>query len=235
MWRRRRRPGAEPRLDPVRWHRPGRASTARLAAVAALLLTAAAVAWSGSPPGSCGAGTAASPLGPGPSGAGGALRARTGGPGAVAGPVDAAGHGLPADGDGPGPGVAWAGSGQRPGGAPPGAAGMPPGARVAVPPGRVGVPVRPAEPAVLALARPGDRVDLLILAADGSATTIARAAPVLSVVGSDDPAAGGLLVALAPGEARRAVRTPPGGFAVVIRPDVIRPDVIRPDVIRPDG
>src|SRR5688500_3802884 len=33
--------------------------------------------------------------------------------------------------------------------------------RLAVPPGAVGVPVRLAEPAVLALVHPGDRVDLL--------------------------------------------------------------------------
>jgi hypothetical protein len=50
------------RLDPVRWHRPARGTLARLAAVAALLVTAAVVSWS--PARSCAdprAGVAADP------------------------------------------------------------------------------------------------------------------------------------------------------------------------------
>jgi hypothetical protein len=38
--------GAEVRLDPVRWRRPGRSTLIRVAAVAALLGTAAVVSWS---------------------------------------------------------------------------------------------------------------------------------------------------------------------------------------------
>jgi hypothetical protein len=41
-----RRSGGDGRLDPVRWHRPGRGTLLRLAAVAALLVTAAAALWS---------------------------------------------------------------------------------------------------------------------------------------------------------------------------------------------
>jgi hypothetical protein len=45
-----RRPGRTPpeaRLDPIRWHRPGRGALLRLTAVAALLITAALITWSG--------------------------------------------------------------------------------------------------------------------------------------------------------------------------------------------
>src|SRR3954453_15989162 len=42
---RRDRKRAEPRLDPVRWRRPGPGLLIRLSAVAALLATASAVAW----------------------------------------------------------------------------------------------------------------------------------------------------------------------------------------------
>jgi hypothetical protein len=41
-----RRPRGDGRLDPVRWRRPGRGTLLRLAAVAVLLATAAAVLWS---------------------------------------------------------------------------------------------------------------------------------------------------------------------------------------------
>jgi hypothetical protein len=40
---------AEPRLDPVRWRRPGRGMLMRMGAVAALLLVGAAAAWSRPP------------------------------------------------------------------------------------------------------------------------------------------------------------------------------------------
>ena len=45
-----RRPGRgrpEARLDPIRWRRPGRGAVIRLAAIAALLVTAAVISWSG--------------------------------------------------------------------------------------------------------------------------------------------------------------------------------------------
>jgi hypothetical protein len=56
------RDSGDGRLDPVRWHRPTRGTLLRLAAVAVLLVTAAAVSWS--PPRSCAdprAGVAADP------------------------------------------------------------------------------------------------------------------------------------------------------------------------------
>jgi hypothetical protein len=152
---------AEPRLDPVRWRRPSRGTLLRLATVAALLATAAAVSWSGSPPPE----TCVSP--PAPSAAASAAA---------------------------------------------------PGQTPAVPPGSVGVPVRLAEPTALTLVRPGDRVDLLSVDQGGGTTAVAAAALVLGVTGADDPTAGGLLVALDPGEARRAIAAPGRAFAILIRP-----------------
>ncbi|MEU4687364.1 hypothetical protein [Actinoplanes sp. NPDC023714] len=85
-----------------------------------------------------------------------------------------------------------------------------------IPPGRVGVPVRLADPTALTLVRPGQRVDLL---RPGDRTTpVASAALVLEVTGENDPATGGLLLALAPEEAERAVAASDGGFAILIRP-----------------
>jgi hypothetical protein len=97
--------------------------------------------------------------------------------------------------------------------------GQSPGGRPTVPSGAVGVPVRLAEPAALSLVHPGDRVDLLrVSTADGRTTPVADGALVLGVTGADDPTAGGLLLALTPVEARRAVGTPElTRFAVLIR------------------
>ena len=122
---------AEPRLDPVRWRRPGRGMLMRTGAVAALLTVGAAAAWS-RPPGCT----------PAP---GAAPSATTRAPGAPrAGPEGA----PPATGPG---GVQTATGGSTGGDS----SGHP------VPPGRIGVPVRLAEPTALALVHPGDRVDLL--------------------------------------------------------------------------
>jgi hypothetical protein len=88
-----------------------------------------------------------------------------------------------------------------------------------VPAGTVGVPVRLAEPTALTLVRPGDHVDLLRVADDGNdASAVAASALVLGVTGADDPTTGGLLLALTPAEAAKAVAQPGGGFAVLIRP-----------------
>jgi len=95
----------------------------------------------------------------------------------------------------------------------------PSGVTSGVPPGSVGVPVRLAEPTALTLVHPGDRVDLLRVDESGGGTTaVAAGAVVLGVTGADDPTAGGLLLALKPAEAQRAVATPGHGFAVLIRP-----------------
>jgi hypothetical protein len=87
-----------------------------------------------------------------------------------------------------------------------------------VPRGNVGVPVRLAEPTALSLVRPGDRVDLLSVDG-GDSRPVAAAALVLKVTGTDDPASGGLLLALTPAEAQRAVTSAGRGFAILIRPD----------------
>jgi hypothetical protein len=88
-----------------------------------------------------------------------------------------------------------------------------------VPPGSVGVPVRLADPTALGMVRPGNRVDLLRHDETHSGTTaVATAALVLDVTGVNDPTAGGLLLALTPAEAERAVAGKGDGFAIVIRP-----------------
>jgi hypothetical protein len=167
----------EPRLDPVRWRPPGRGALVRLTAVAALLVTAAAMTWSR--PQSCPPAPTASTS-----------------PAARAARSSAA------------PNEPRAGAGSAS-----------PGGQV-VPHGSVGVPVRLTEPAALKLVHPGDRVDLLrVNESDGGTTAVAAGALVLGVTGADDPTAGGVLLALRPAEAERAVAGRGYGFAVLIRPD----------------
>jgi hypothetical protein len=205
----------EARLDPVRWRRPGRSTLLRWAVVAALVTTAALVMWAG--PQSC-----APPCRSGP----GSAAARS--PGAAgptdhppAGGVDAGSAAAGTSGTDPGrdSGPSAAGDGASVAGAdvPPALAeGV---ARVAVPPGAVGVPIRLAEPTALQLIHPGDHVDVFRLPDPGERPqAIATAALVVGVTGAD-PTAGGLLVALRPVEARRAVTAPAGGYAVLLRPD----------------
>ncbi|WIM96002.1 hypothetical protein ACTOB_008153 [Actinoplanes oblitus] len=88
----------------------------------------------------------------------------------------------------------------------------------AIPAGTVGVPVRLADPTALALVHPGNRVDLLRLDDEGDTTPVASAALVLDVTGADDPATGGLLLALGGDQAAQAVAAPGRGFAILIRP-----------------
>ncbi|MFC0004746.1 flagellar biosynthesis protein FlgA [Micromonospora siamensis] len=96
------------------------------------------------------------------------------------------------------------------------------GGALPLPSGAVGVPVRLAEPAALAVLRPGARVDLLVVPAGGragEAVLLASGAQVLDVVGAaalDGSSA--LYLALTPGQAQRAVGQPEGSrFAVVVR------------------
>ncbi|MGC4886846.1 flagellar biosynthesis protein FlgA [Micromonospora sp. DT227] len=91
-----------------------------------------------------------------------------------------------------------------------------------LPDGSVGVPIRLAEPAALAVLRPGARVDLLVVPAGGSPdpTLLAPRALVLDVVGAGGAVDGSsaLYLALPPEQARRAVGLPEGSrFAVVVR------------------
>ncbi|MEU4216252.1 hypothetical protein [Actinoplanes sp. NPDC026623] len=200
----------EPRLDPVRWRRPGRAALLRPVVVAVLLATAAAAMWSGTQ-------NCATP--------------RAAGPARSARPPDRAGMDCPAgsrtDSRPTSPKPAGTDD-QKPNGAtePPSRADqVPAGApmtrnRPAVPAGTVGVPIRLAEPAALRLLRPGDHVDVFRLTGDDrSPPAVAKAALVLDVSGIDDPATGGLLLALTPAEARRTVTGADHGYAVQIRPD----------------
>jgi len=199
-----RRPGRgrpEARLDPIRWRRPGRGAVIRLAAIAALLVTAAVISWSG--PETC-----RSP-------AGQADRVATATSSGSAAQVDETAARRGGDSGQSGPGAV--GSSKREDSSGIQAAGA--DGRAAVPAGTVGVPVRLAEPTALTLVRPGDHVDLLRVADNSHDTSaVATSALVLGVTGADDPTAGGLLLALTPAEAAKAVAQPGGGFAVLIRP-----------------
>jgi hypothetical protein len=110
----------------------------------------------------------------------------------------------------------------------PSAAQPPSGAdRLAVPDGTVGVPVRLAEPAALAVVRPGSLVDLVAVAAPGALPArepapIATEALVLGVVGAD--AAGPvdsapiLYLALPRDQAVRTIAMPDGvRFGIIVR------------------
>lgn len=97
-----------------------------------------------------------------------------------------------------------------------------PGGALPLPDGSVGVPVRLAEPAALAVLRPGARVDLLVVPAGeaaGEATLLAPRALVLDVVGAGAlDGSSALYLALRPEQAQRAVGLPEGSrFAVVVR------------------
>lgn len=181
----------EPRLDPVRWRRPGRSTLLRAALVAALMVTAALVLWAG--PGPTSTDT------PGPA----ATDPRSGANSARR-PPDA---GRPSDAERPPDAGRLPDAGRA-------------SQRPAVPSGSVGVPIRLAEPTALTLVHPGDHVDVFrVPGGDASPQVIATAALVLGVTGADDPGTGGLLVALTPAQARLTVTTSPAGYAVLIRPD----------------
>ncbi|MGC4804547.1 flagellar biosynthesis protein FlgA [Micromonospora sp. DT233] len=116
-----------------------------------------------------------------------------------------------------GPGPATSPPAQGPGAGP----GSPP-TPLSLPDGAVGVPIRLAEPAALAVVRPGDRVDLLAVPAGGRAAEadlLASRALVLDVLGAGaTDGASALYLALLPGQAQRAVGQPEGSrFAIVVR------------------
>ncbi|MEV4540803.1 hypothetical protein [Micromonospora echinaurantiaca] len=218
-------------LRPLRRPRlPRRATLLRAGLFAALLGLAAAVLHTpaGCPPGPAGSRpppTGSSSGSPGGEPAGGAVPSGAGRPagpglgsrepGGLGDRSGAPGSGEPAGalegmdgGTGPGAGEPAAGPDGRP-------------APLPLPTGAVGVPVRLAEPAALAVVRPGARVDLLALppGADGAGSLLASRALVLDVVGADALDAGAALyLALPPDQARRAVSQPEGSrFAIVVR------------------
>ncbi len=120
----------------------------------------------------------------------------------------------------PGAGVVSAAPGQTRSPAP--ADSGPAPAALPLPSGSVGVPVRLAEPAALAVLRPGARVDLLVIPAGaltGEATLLAPRALVLDVVGAGAvDGSSALYLALRPEQAQRVVGVPEGSrFAVVVR------------------
>ncbi|RLP85147.1 flagellar biosynthesis protein FlgA, partial [Micromonospora sp. CV4] len=91
-----------------------------------------------------------------------------------------------------------------------------------LPSGAVGVPVRLAEPAALAVVRPGARVDLLAAPPGGTgaeAALLATRALVLDVLGAGaTDGSSALYLALRPDQAQRAVGLPEGSrFAIVVR------------------
>jgi hypothetical protein len=85
------------------------------------------------------------------------------------------------------------------------------------PEGTVGLPVRLTEPTALTLVRVGDRVDLF--RSDDGAHPLATAVLVLGITGADDPLTGGLMLALDPDTARKALNHSAKGYAIVLRPD----------------
>ncbi|MEV0809141.1 flagellar biosynthesis protein FlgA [Micromonospora sp. NPDC050200] len=189
-------------LRPVRWlHRPGGGTLLRLGLVAALLGLAVVVLDSS---GGC---PTPVPSSPGAS-AGGATAGGTPATAAAGvGPAGGPSAGSRSD-DGP-PGAGPSAGGGRPGALP-------------LPNGAVGVPVRLAEPAALAVLRPGARVDLLVVPAGrapAEAGLLAPGALVLDVLGGDaTDGSSALYLALRPDQAQRAVGQPEGSrFAVVVR------------------
>lgn len=224
---RNRRTRAEGTLRPVRTFLPRRGSLLKAALVTALLAMAAGLLWLPDPRDA--SGPATSPSGPDLS-----RSAPPAGPVQVAGGDVSAGPPAPLGSGSPWPGPpwpesawpesAWPESAPSPGSAPSGA-GPSAGTGPAPPAGTVGVPVRMTEPAVLAVVRPGTRIDLMqVPAPDGTRpatpTPVAEAALVLDVV---DPGAGestgALYLALAPEQAHRVLLAPPDArFAVLIRP-----------------
>jgi hypothetical protein len=178
------------RLDPVRWHRPGRVSLIRLAAVAILLVTAAVVSWS---PTECTPPTGAAAVPPNPT----AAASPSVRPDSDADPsARESNQNVHAD--------ATAGQAQVGG----------------IPTDSVGVPIRLADPTALGLVRPGNRIDLLrVNNSNDSPTSVATDVLVLNVTDTSDPTTGGLLLALTRDEASQAVAAPDQGFAILIRPD----------------
>lgn len=195
-------------LRPSRW--PPRltgGSTLRWALAAALLLVAFGVVQLGSPdcvareptgmPGS--PGPSAGDLSTGATSAGGQSAGRSGSARPPGGGADGTADGQPRRGTTP--------DEREP--------------ALPVPAGAVGVPIRLAEPAALAVTRPGVRVDLLAAVPEpGRAAAkpllVAGRALVLDVLAPEE---GALYLALQPDQARRAIALPDTArFSIIVRP-----------------
>jgi hypothetical protein len=188
----------EHRLDAVRW--PGaarRGAVGRTFAVAVLLLVAAGVLYTGGPAATCQARSAR----PGPSDPAATPAPRE--EGELAAGERAAGERA---------------AGERAAGEPAaGDVGLQ--GRLELPAGTVGVAVTLADPAILGMLRPGDRVDVLAVASGGDTSTLAADALVVAAPGSLDPTGGALYLALTPERARRIIGQPATArFAVLARP-----------------
>lgn len=215
-------------LRPARWSRfPRRTTLLKTALVAALLAMAAAVLWlppappdapagSHSPTGSEAAPLDAAPLHAALPGAVPSLGA------ALAEPDDRSEASAPDTDRSPASGPSRTGPSRT---GPSGTEAAAAGAGARLPAGTVGVPVRIAEPALLAVVRPGARVDLLQVPASAGSRSpapvvMAAGALVLDVVhaGGTLDGAGALYLALPPDQAHRVVAAAPGAhFAAVVR------------------
>ncbi|WP_328532951.1 flagellar biosynthesis protein FlgA [Micromonospora zamorensis] len=138
------------------------------------------------------------------------------------GPTDPGGAGSTGDSDTAGPPPTGAAAGDGSTGRDGTTTGSGRTSPLPLPSGAVGVPVRLAEPAALAVARPGTRVDLLAATPGGAgteATLLAPAVLVLDVLGADaTDGSSALYLALRPDQAKRAVGLPEGTrFAIVVR------------------
>ncbi|SCE72431.1 flagellar biosynthesis protein FlgA [Micromonospora chokoriensis] len=197
---------------------PGGRSLLRAVLVAALLGLAAAVLHA--PPG-CPPSASSSPGAAGPAGTTGQLD--EGGSPGTTGQLDGGGSPGPDARETGGPPSADPTAGGSTAAGPTGAGSGDGSIRpVPLPSGAVGVPIRLAEPAALAVARPGTRVDLLAATPDRAGTEaalLAQAALVLDVLGADaTDGSTALYLALRPDQAQRAVGLPEGTrFAVVVR------------------
>ncbi|WP_326562441.1 flagellar biosynthesis protein FlgA [Micromonospora sp. NBC_01796] len=196
-----------PSLAPSRWPTLPRRGTALRLALAALLLTlAAGVVYAREPQPSCPEAAATGPDAAPPdlSGSSPAGPRPPGDPRSPSDPRSPADPGTP---DGP---------------RSPDDPRSPAGAALPLPAGTVGVPIRLAEPAALAVVRPGTRVDLLATGAGGRSTgpaLVAARALVLGVLTADPTMDGptALYLALPPGEAHRAIALPDGTrFAITV-------------------
>lgn len=217
---------SERALRPVRWPgRPGGVTLLRVGLVAVLLGLAATILHT---PPSCT--PPARQSANGPDGSGPDARERSGpddperpdpGDAARGGPDGPARDGATAVGPTGGPATTGPGGGAS-GGPPAGQADEGTGGTLPLPDGTVGVPVRLAEPAALAVVRPGSRVDLLAVPAGAPSPApelIAPRALVLDVVGADAlDGSSALYLALSPAHAHRTVGLPEGSrFAVLVR------------------